>query len=221
VSQRHTDEIVTGLARSLRPVRRIPRLRTIGLAVAAAALASMGLCLWLLGPRPDVVALQLSVPFVSLAAGLGLFACGGVLAALGASIPGRRRVTGLGLGLVALGLGAWLVAGLSLAPGAPAGRPLSAAWAQMTARCIGIALLVALPAAACLLPFVVRALPRRRALALASAGAAVAAAGALPVHLYCQGNDPLHVLVSHVVGPIALAALLAGTLWPRAERAGP
>ncbi len=203
-----TEKLVGALARDLMPVQRIPPLRRVALGKGLLALSLAAAAVGVLGLRPDVRALAFGASYAGIIAGLWLFALGGLLAALGASVPGRQSVSHQGLAAMALALALWLGSGLAmLRQGAPIG-PLDAAWLGLTGYCLAIASAVGLLPALALLRFVTRAFPYRPAVALGVGAAGMVAFGSLSVHLTCSADELLHVASAHLVGPIAAGALL-------------
>ncbi len=203
MSEVRDDELIRELARDLRPVRPIPRIRTaalgvvvLWLAVAAGVLGALGRELQGLSP-----ALGVRIVFG------GLLTCGlgGVLGALALGVPGRERLARIGL---ALGLGGMAVAagvGTALFVRSPAGTahpPLAADLGCLAVAC-GVGLLTALGVAL----FGSRAVPHRPLL-LALAGAAGAAGlGAVAAQASCPYADFHHLLMGHVLAP-AMGVLL-------------
>ena len=119
VKQR-TDELVSELARTPTPVRRIPRLRTVCATLLGVAFLVTLVTSSLLGLRPDVRALAFSASYAGVVGGLLLFSVGGAVAALGAGVPGRGAVFRLGLAAVGAALLVLLLTGASLVvAGAP------------------------------------------------------------------------------------------------------
>lgn len=204
-----TARLVDGLARDLRPVRRLPRLRSVACALVGLWGAVAGLVLWGTGARGDLPGLLLVDPlYAAVLAGLLTAAIGGSLAALASGVPGRQRAVRVGgavaLGGLAVALGA-CVAGLVAEHAAPG-------WPTATDRtCFRHATLFGLAPAVALLAFALRGWverPLRAALATVVGGSAV---GAAILHLVCPAPvAPAHLLLGHVLVPVALG--LAGAL---------
>lgn len=212
-----TDELVSELARTLVPVRRIPRLRAVcgtllGVAFLVTLITSASL-----GLRPDVRALEFSAGYAGVVGGLLLFSVGGAIAALGAGVPGRAPVFRLGLATVGAALLLFLVTGVGLvSAGAPLGR-LDAGWLATASYCVVIAAAAGLLPASLLLRFLAGAHPFRPAATQAMGAAAMVAFGSLAVHLTCPADELLHVGVAHLLAPLALGVLL-GALLPGVRR---
>jgi hypothetical protein len=207
VSDRNTEALLQDLARDLRPVRTVPRLRAAALVtvgawglVAAAHAALEGRLPPLPGPWQGAASL-------GVLAGLVLAAAGGVTAALAGAIPGRERPAHLGAAALVLGLGFALAAAAIPLIGW-SGAPDFSATANLA--CIGHAALLGVVPLAVLCVFLARALasrPRRGACAAALGGLAL---GGLAVHVSCAaGGGALHLLLGHALGPTLVALALA------------
>jgi len=200
MTERSTQDLIQELAADLRPVRRLPRLRVAAAGVLAA---------WLLGV---VASVSLGGPALSLGVGdaaslvilAGLLIAGvaGPCAALAAAIPGRDAVVRRA--------GALLVAGLVLAVGGALALLLRAGVGTGAggSSCASRAALLAIAPGLVALAFVARACVLRRAVEAWTLPLGCLALGAMAVHVSCVAGDPLHVLLGHVLAPVALAALL-------------
>lgn len=203
-----TSAFARELARGLDPVRRMPRLRTIAAAVSLVALCISALIVIDLGLRSDVRSLEMGLPYLGVLIGLLLFALGGLLAALGTSVPGREAIARAGLGALVLAATAWLLAAGAMAVGeAPIG-PLDGTWMGTSLACLGLATGVGFIPAIVLLSFIVGAFPYRPGLAVGIGGAAMVAFGSGAVHLTCASDEIMHVALGHVVVPLAAGAVI-------------
>lgn len=202
------ERVIAGLAARLEPVRPIARFRTVTLWVLLlVAAGSIGL-LALHGVRSDVVAAELSVGFVAVLGGLALMAFGGLLATLGASVPGRETVARAGgLGLLA-GLVLAAGSGFTLFAQASSVGPISADWTWVGFRCLGRAAALAVLPAVVLGRFTNAAAPRRPLAALAAAAGGALAFGSFTVHLSCASEDAGHVLAFHALAPVIGGVIL-------------
>jgi len=206
VTRRSTDALIRELRGELTPVRRIPPLRLVAVAIAALAVPGW---VWMLvrsgGPRPDFVALASTDPvFAAIGVGLAAFGIGGALAAAALAVPGRVRTARAALWLTAIGAvlafavgPLWLAAAGSSALHGPTAVDL---------RCLLRSLAVGWVSSLAGVAFGWWAAPRHLALTAALAAAAGAAIGALSVHLVCPAPDALHWLFGHAGAPV-LAAL--------------
>jgi hypothetical protein len=200
------------LAAAAEPVRRVPRLRVVASAAILAALSCVAVAVAVTGVRADVAHGAMSLPYLVVLLGLGVFALGGLLAALGASIPGRERVWRAGAIALGLSVVLWLVGGLGLLAGGLATGPVNRAWLDMSLTCLGIATGVGFIPAIALISFVLGAFPYRPGVAAAIGGAAMVAFGSGAVHLTCSVDELFHLSLAHVVGPLAAGALLGSLL---------
>ncbi len=204
-----TEEFVALLARVLVPVRRIPPLRVVVAVLSLLALFLAGIATVLLGPRGSVLG---SLPLVGGLAGFFMFGVGGLVAALGASVPGREDLSRLGLGGVALALAIWAASSIAALRGGGMVGPFDSIWVSATFTCLGLATGIGFIPAVALLAFVIGAFPYRPALAGGLGAAAMAAFGAGAVHLTCAHEGVFHVTLGHVVGPLAGGALVGAAL---------
>ncbi len=204
-----TRDYAAALARHLEPVRRIPPLRWVAAALSLLALFVAGLATALLGLRGDAMP---DLPFVGVVAGLLVFGVGGLVSALGASIPGREALSRVGLAGVALAAVLWSAALLAAPVGDVGIGPFDSAWVEATFSCLGMATGVGFIPAVALLAFVLGAFPYRPALAGGLGVAAMVAFGSGAVHLTCANNELFHVSIGHVIGPLASGALVGAFL---------
>ena len=198
------------LVRDLKPVHRIPSLRTIGAGVVAVWLASIAVE-WAVGgiaPEFGPVALGGDPGFLVVLAGLGIAAVGVTLGALASAVPGREDEARLAMrsGLAGLALacagGVW-----ATLDGGPATLELALG---DSVSCLVRASLLGLAPAIITCAFLSHTCTRRP---YAGAGASVLGAvalGAILVHATCRAEDPLHMLLGHSLAP--LWVVLAVTL---------
>jgi len=139
-------------------------------------------------------------------ASLGVSGLGGIVAALGLGIPGRRILVHLGLGAALLGLAAAAAIATALVVGSPV---VDAPSAQSThLRCIATAVLGAFLPASATVAYAGRAAVYRPLLAAVAAAAGTAALGAVLVEASCPLSTPLHLLLGHVTAPAVAVVLL-------------
>lgn len=212
-----SEALVRELARELEPVRRVPRLRTVALAVAGAFALGLAAQAGLGGPLPLRVAGMPwgEAPFLLLLAALLLGGAGCLLAALGSAVPGRGGCARAGRGLAAGGL---LAVGVSGALAVEAGEAVARAPAAAELRCALRAGLLGLVPALVVATFLARALARhpRRGALLAAVGAV--GLGAAAVHASCGVGDVAHRLLGHGLLPVAAGLALSLPLALRLAR---
>ncbi len=201
-----TDELVRQLTRELRPVRRLPRLRTVLLGTGIAGLVALALVVLVRGVDPARVAGRLGDPvFTGVLLGLLVLGPAAAVAALAASVPGREVARRIATDLACLATGAVLVPVALLVLRDPNfGRDLSGGLACQ-GWSLGLGLLPVVP----VVVFVSRALPRHPWLTALGAGVAGVAVGALVVHLSCPSRDPAHLLLAHALTPVLGGLLLS------------
>ena len=204
-----TEQFAAALARILEPVRRIPPLRLVAAALSLAALFVAGIATAVLGPRDNVLA---SLPLVGGLAGFFMFGVGGLVAALGASVPGREDLSRVGFGGIAIALAIWAVSSIAALRGGGMVGPSDANWISATFTCLGLATAVGFVPAVALLAFVIGAFPYRPALAGGLGAAAMVAFGAGAVHLTRAHENVFHVSLGHVIGPLVGGALVGAVL---------
>jgi hypothetical protein len=195
-----TQELIRELASELKPVKPLPRLRFVALAVGLLWLAIAALEIALKGVAPTLrETLAMPVGAGGILAALLVAGAGGVAAALALAVPGRER---LARGAFALGVaGTALAAGIGLA--LVARSPL-AEWRLPDAHdwpCLATALAVALLPALALGWFGGRAAPfRPLSIALAAAAGAAALGGSV-AQASCAASEPMHALLGHALVP--------------------
>lgn len=207
-----TEALVRSLTRDLRPVRRLPALGHVALAIAALAAVLVGVQVGsgvAAGQplvKPDFGSTDLQTILAH-----GLLAATALAFALGACVPGRERLArvgavGLALALAALGLvAAERIVAFS--------GTLADGWLVQTFACGQGAIVPAAIPALVLAVFAARAAPHRATRVLTVAAAASVAALTLPGILRCDFPDELHHVVGHALAPvIGAVALLVLTL---------
>jgi hypothetical protein len=210
-----SDALIGSLARGLRPVRRLPALRSVASRAVAVGLGLAALhvafALFAKGafPKPSFAA----VDAWTLAAH-ALLAIGALAFALGACVPGRERLARGGALVLAVAFAAiaWIgCARLAVWPGVAA---LGPGWLGATIDCsLGSILPAALPMIL-LVRFAARAAPRRAALVLLLGSAASLALLTSPGILGCGYPDELHQTLAHLLTPALGAGLLFALALP-------
>lgn len=197
-----TRDLIGALADDLTPVRPIASLRAVGMAIVVAWLAVAGVGVAVLGLRPDWIDVFLMPSGIAVIFGsLGLAGLGGIVAALATAVPGREALArvGLGVGLLGLALSAGL-ASMMVAQHPPA------QWSGLGSselRCLAVACAIGLLPALGVVAFVGRAAAFRPLAAVLGAAAGTAALGAVAAEASCPTSDPVHMLLGHVLGPVA------------------
>lgn len=207
MTRRSSEAVLRELATDLRPVRPIPRLRSVVAAIALLAFAGAATLLWRKGLRPDVV------PVVSgdaiydvVAIGMVAIGSGALVAGIAACVPGRERTLsravwwagiGAALAFVAVPLGVVATQHHALRP--PGSVDLA---------CMASGLAASALAAAASIGFGWRTAPRSLAIAAALAAAGTGAIGAIAMHAVCPSLEASHWLWGHACVPV-VAALLA------------
>jgi len=209
VTRPSTESLLAELARDVEPVRPIPPLRAGALAILGVWGAGAALY-WSFMGTPGLEGLA-DPNRRGIAAALAVAAAGGLAATLARAVPGRERTERLGAAGLAAGflLAVFAVGGAWIATGASDGGSPSLAFA-----CLGRAALLALAPALLALGWLVRAWDVRPAVGGLVASLMAAALGALVVHTSCAQAEASHMLVGHVVGPVAVAGLLALLVAP-------
>lgn len=202
---RDTDELVHDLARDLRPVRPIARLRSAAASVVL-LWAMVVVANALLGGGPPHP-LEGSWAHLLVLVGLGISAAGGVVAALAAAVPGRERPARSGRSWMGLGIALTLVAGGWGALGEQVG-PVGGVL-RGSSTCFARALGVGLPPLLVLGAFVSRGAASRIRVTAGIALVGAVALGAAAIHAICPVSDGLHVLLGHCLTPLMASALLA------------
>jgi hypothetical protein len=207
-----SEQLIEQLSRDLAPVRPVPPLRAVGLALVGVWLAGVALSHWLGG-----AGLRLTDPgsradplFLGVFLGLGLAGAGGCLAAVARAVPGCERLARAGLTTLGVGFFAALCIGVLAWLRSPTGTSPAG-----VAACTAHAAVLALAPAALAFAWLARAWEPRPTLGAWVAGLAAAALGASAVHAACLQGEALHVLLGHAVGPglVAAGLAVAGRIW--------
>ena len=203
-----TDALIGSLARGLRPVRRLPALRSVASRVVAVGLglAALHVAFALFAreefPKPSFAPLDAGT-----LAAHALLAIGALAFALGACVPGRERLTRGGLLVLAVSCAAIAWIGYARLASWPGVAELGPGWLGRTLACsLGSIAPAALPALL-LARFAAQAAPRRSTLVLLLGSAASLALLTPPGILACGYPDELHHALAHLLTP-ALGALL-------------
>ncbi|MEE9281182.1 MAG: hypothetical protein V3V67_13505 [Myxococcota bacterium] len=194
------ETLIRELARDLRPVVRLPRLRGIAAAVAGTAGLAAGLYVGV----PVLLGGAVEAPGrleVTIGSSHVVLAAGAVLLALASAVPGRRTLERVGLAGACLGAALVLLS-------VPAVREAALAGLGSGAVCALKATLLALVPAAVLLRFVAAAEPFSPSRTLLFGAVGALSLGALPVHLACPLEGSLHWLVGHSLAPLTGGVLL-------------
>jgi hypothetical protein len=210
VTRRSSEALLRELAADLRPVRPIPRLRSIVAAIALLAFAGAATLLWRKGLRPDLVPV-VSGDAIYDAVGVGMVAIGSgaLVAGVAACVPGRERTQSRALRWAALGAAlAFLVVPLGVVA---AQRHVLRPPEVADLACVVSGLAVSVLAAAASLVFGWRTAPRSLALAAAFAAAGAGAVGAIAVHAVCPSPKASHWLWGHACVPVVAGLLAFGT----------
>ena len=215
MSARH-EALIRELVRDLQPVVRLPRLLSIASTVAGAAAVSAGLYLSV------VLALGVGIQApasleIGARAGLLALGAGALTFALASAVPGRESLRWIGL-TAALSGAALALLSIPLTAGVGE-ETIGAAWLGSVAFCTGAASLLALPASAILLRFLIRAHPFRPSRALALGAIGGLALAVLPVQLACNVDGSLHGLVGHSLAPLTGGLVVFLGLRPFYRRA--
>lgn len=208
MSAESTRELIRELAGDLTPVKPLPRLRFVALAVGSLWLA-IGLAgIALKGLAPTFFeTLEMPVSAGGIFCGLLVAGLGGVLAALALGVPGRERLARAGFAvggagmLVAASIGAALL-----------GRSPLVEWRLPDAHdlpCLLTALGVGLLPALAIAWFGGRAATLRPLTVALAAAAGAAALGGSVAQATCAASDPLHLVFGHVLAPAFGAFVLA------------
>jgi hypothetical protein len=215
-----TRELIRELARDAAPVKPLPRLRFVALALLSLWLAIGVAGVAIQGLAPTFwEALTMPVSAGGIFAALLVAGLGGVVAALALAVPGRERLARFGFALG--GAGSMLAAGVGIAL---LMRSPLVEWRwpeQHDLPCLAVALAVGFAPALALGWFAGRAAPfRPLALALAAAAGAAALGGSV-AQATCAATDPLHLVFGHILVPAAGALVLTLPLLVAMRRARP
>lgn len=203
-----TEDRIRELARDLEPVKPIPRLRTVALALLGGWAVALVVDVLVGGPMPRSPADPLFTTPSYLAALIGavLVAYGATSAALAAAVPGRESTVRVGVRLTAAGMVfaflGWLFGVMAPGPIDTSGDALGVIL-SCGSRTLAIGIV---PALICL-AFVLHALMRGAMVTAALALAGSVGLGAVAVQVSCASTSPLHQLLAHSLPP-ALAVIL-------------
>ena len=206
--ERQTRDLIRDLAGDLAPVQPLPRVRFVAGAVLLLWLAIGVVGVAVLGLAPtfwETLTMPLSPGGIF--AGLLVAGTGGVIAALALAIPGRERLARAGFTLGGAGLAISAGVGLVLLVRSPL---IEWRWPEgHDLSCLVNALVVGLVPALALGWFAGRAAPYRPiAIALAAATGAAALGGSV-AKAACPADDPMHLMLGHVIVPAVGAFVLA------------
>ncbi|MEN8160233.1 MAG: hypothetical protein ABFS41_09195 [Myxococcota bacterium] len=202
--------MIQELARGLTPVRPVPRLRWVTLAVIGLWAATSWVAAAWLGFELRTEG-TLRTGLLAIYAGLGVSGVAGVAAALAASIPGREALCRNALGVAA--------GALALAAGVATGvlwdSPLVNAPApDATAlRCLALACAVAALPAVAVIGFGAWTHTFRPLVVVLAAAAGTAALGGIAAKTSCPYGDLRHLVLGHLLAPAAGALLLTLPLF--------
>ena len=207
MSEERDRELIRALGEDLQPVEPIPRLRK-ALAWVLAAWVGVVLASWAwAGLRPGgLTAMYSEGSIVFVVAALAAVGAAGWVAALAAAVPGREGLAwraflvGALSAAAAAGFGTFLIVA---APGHGPGAPV-AAHVSCLVRACGVGLLPALVLAG----FAARAAPYRPLVVVLGAAAGAAALGAVAAQATCPFGDPIHLMLGHILAPVAGALVL-------------
>ncbi len=205
MSDERAEQLIDRLSRDLVPVRPLPQLRVVVGLLGVVWLAVTIVGVRSLGARPDLAEAWLgSGGVAAVFVGLALAGAGGTIAALAMSVPGRET-----LARVAFWIGG---AGMAIAAGCGTllfwRSPLAASpWTADLACLVEAIGFGVLPAIGVVL-FAGRAAPFRPLVLALAAAAAAAAIGSVAAQAACPMPDFRHLLMGHVLAPVAGAFLL-------------
>ena len=202
--------LIQRLAQSLTPVRPVPRLRWITLAVVSLSVGASGVASVWLGFELRTEG-TLRTGLFAIYAGLGLSGVAGVVAALSASIPGREGLSrnALFAATGALALAAGVATGVLWdSPGLNAPAPAAAAL-----RCLALACAVAVLPAVAVIGFGAWTRTFRPLVVVLAAAAGTAALGGIAAKTSCPYGDLRHLMLGHLLAPAAGALLLTVPLF--------
>ncbi len=218
-----TRDLIRDLANDLAPVKALPRVRFVAAAVLLLWLAIGVVGVAVQGLAPTFwQTLTMPVSAGGIFAGLLIAGIGGVLAALALAVPGRERLARAAFALGGAGMAIAAGVGIALIARSPLVE-----WRMPEAHdlpCLITALVVGLVPALALGWFGGRAAPfRPLAIAIAAATGAAALGGSV-AQATCAADDPIHLMLSHVIVPavgafaFALPLLIAIRRGERSQR---
>ena len=203
-----TRDLIRELASDLTPVKPLPRVRFVAAAVLLLWLAIGLVGIGVKGLAPTFWA-TLAMPLSSggIFAGLLVAGVGGVFAALALALPGRERLARAGFALGGAGMAIAAGVGFVLLARSPLVE-----WRLPGAGdlpCLITALAVGLLPALALGWFGGRAAPFRPLTVALAAAAGAAALGGSVAQATCPAEDPMHLMLGHVIVPALGAFVLA------------
>lgn len=210
-----TRDLIDSLVRDARPVRRLPGPPVLALAFMAVALPLVALTAATLEVRRDLVLKLDQAWFLAVAALLLAASFAAALAVATLALPGRkglRAEVGLAVALLLA------MAALTLSRTPWIVVPAFGPWFDRGVQCASGAILVAAVPGVAGLWLLRRGAPVHPALAGALLGLAVGVLGTLALGWMCDWDEPAHVLVSHLLAPVAVvtaAGAWAGRRWLR------
>ncbi len=206
MSREPSHDLIDSLTEDLRPVKPLPPLRFViaGVILLWLLVAAVGVP-WL-GARPDLSTSlfgggSVSVVFLALTAS----GASGLVAALALGIPGRERLVRYSM-LVAIS-GMAVAAGLGTVLFVQS--PVAVAPWKADVRCLMEALALGLLPALGVIAFAGRAAPYRPLVLTVAAAAGAASLGSVAAQAACAMPDFRHLLMGHVLGPVAAAMVLS------------
>ena len=200
MSEQSASELIHALAEDLEPVRPIPRLRTLLVALGLTWAVVAGLAIAVRGLREDWIELALT-PFGTggLFLALGVVGVGGLVAALALGIPGRESTARSGIAVALVGMAYAAGVGTFLFVQSPVVEWTGNPRGDLT--CLGIALAVGLVPALGIAAFAGRAATFRPLVLALAAAAGTAALGAAASQAMCPSDDLRHLMFGHLFAP--------------------
>jgi len=202
------EDRIRDLTRTLRPVRPIPPLRAVVAAGAGLWLATFLALQWIgdSRPRPGNHSDWSDPGFLAILGGLALVALGATVGALASSVPGREATRRAGLSVAALGGAVAIASGLLATSVADLGFDVAELFACLA--CISHAAILGSLSVLASCAFIAYAVLRRPGASTSLAIIGGVAFGAIIVHATCEANEGAHRLVSHVLAPVIVAAVM-------------
>jgi hypothetical protein len=203
MSSNDTDNLIRTLARQAAAERdRTPVAfdRTLLIASALSLTTSVAMVLVLVGLRPDLLAVEYRTPFAFKIASTLSLACGGFFLARRAVRPGSA-----GLPLLALLPGVLLLAFRGATD--RSGLPVMGHFNLSPAHCVGVILLVSMPALWLILRVLRTGAPTRPGIAGALAGLLSGALGATAFTLACINDAGLFVAIWYSAAILIMSGL--------------
>jgi hypothetical protein len=211
------EQLISDLARDVRPVRVLPRLRWVAAGLlAVAALLCAVYVRWGISQGTLMPGSAGLWDFAAICGHL-LIGAGGLALALGSCVPGRDRLELRGL--IALGLGALVTAMTAISVLALVPLGIGGAWLAGTAECTGKAVAMAAVPALLLARFAAHGAPHRLGRTLVFGAVSMLGLGTLPGHIGCAMPGAVHAVSGHLLVPVTgavvvYAVMRAGYLRP-------